>query len=147
MTTLDLCACKRGFFTLRDCGKPATTSCQLCTRRVCDEHLAPRVDGGCVCKEARFDLDGFGRLYVPDVLNFCVRVYDNAGNVIATLGHYGNSDSAGAGSAIPDPAIPLGWPMTVGVNRAGRLYVGDVLNQRIVRVDLAYAAEAAVTAP
>jgi hypothetical protein len=44
MTTLDLCACKRGFFTLRDCGKPATTSCQLCSRRVCDEHLAPRVD-------------------------------------------------------------------------------------------------------
>jgi hypothetical protein len=44
MTTLDMCACKRGFFTLRDCGNPATTSCQLCTRRVCDEHLAPRVD-------------------------------------------------------------------------------------------------------
>jgi hypothetical protein len=44
VTTLDVCACKRGFFTLRDCGNPATTSCQLCTRRVCDEHLAPRVD-------------------------------------------------------------------------------------------------------
>jgi len=44
MTTLDMCACKRGFFTLRDCGNPATTSCQLCTRRVCDQHLAPRVD-------------------------------------------------------------------------------------------------------
>src|SRR3954454_8764666 len=44
MTTLDVCACKRGFFTLRDCGNPATTSCQLCTRRVCDENLALRVD-------------------------------------------------------------------------------------------------------
>ena len=41
---LDMCSCKRGFFTLRDCGNPATTSCELCTRRVCDEHLAPRVD-------------------------------------------------------------------------------------------------------
>ena len=34
-------------------------------------------------------------------------------------------------------AIPLGWPMTVGVNKNDRVYVGDVLNQRIVRVDLA----------
>jgi hypothetical protein len=50
MTTLDPCACKRGFFTLRDCGNPATTSCELCTRRVCDEHLAPRV-GARVCVE------------------------------------------------------------------------------------------------
>jgi hypothetical protein len=40
----DRCACKRGFFTLRDCDSDATTSCSLCTRRVCDEHLAPRVD-------------------------------------------------------------------------------------------------------
>jgi hypothetical protein len=50
MTTLDLCACKRGFFTLRDCGNPASTSCELCTRRFCDEHMAPRV-GARVCVE------------------------------------------------------------------------------------------------
>jgi hypothetical protein len=41
---LDQCACKRGFFTLRDCGTAATTTCSLCSRRVCDEHLAPRID-------------------------------------------------------------------------------------------------------
>ncbi len=41
---LDMCACKRGFFTLRDCGNEATHTCSLCSRRVCDEHLAPRVD-------------------------------------------------------------------------------------------------------
>src|SRR3954463_9730876 len=44
MTTLDVCACKRGFFPPRGCGHPAPPSCQLCTRRVCDDHLAPRVD-------------------------------------------------------------------------------------------------------
>jgi hypothetical protein len=104
--------------------------------------LSPRADGGCVCKEARFDLDEFGRLYVPDVLEFCIRVYDNAGNLLRTFGHYGNSDSAGAGSPLGEPPIPLGWPMSCSVNRAGRLYVADVLNQRIVRVDLAFAAEA-----
>jgi hypothetical protein len=41
---LDRCACKRGFFTLRDCENAATTTCSLCSRRVCDEHLAPRID-------------------------------------------------------------------------------------------------------
>lgn len=51
MTTgLDRCACKRGFFTLRDCDRPATTTCDLCSRRVCDEHLAPRVQAR-VCVE------------------------------------------------------------------------------------------------
>jgi hypothetical protein len=47
---LDQCACKRGFFTLRDCGNPATTTCQICSRRVCDQHLAPRIDAK-VCVE------------------------------------------------------------------------------------------------
>jgi hypothetical protein len=104
-------------------------------------HLAPRTSGGCVCKEARFDLDEYGRLYVPNVHDFCIRIYDNASNLICTVGHYGNADSAGRGSQVPSPEVPLGWPMTCGVNRAGRLYVGDVLNQRIARLDLGYAAE------
>ncbi len=47
---IDLCACKRGFFTLRDCSNEATNTCSLCSRRVCDEHLAPRVDAK-VCVE------------------------------------------------------------------------------------------------
>ena len=104
-------------------------------------HLAPRTSGGCVCKEARFDLDDFGRLYVPDVLDFCIRIYDNAGNLIGRCGYYGNADSAGKGSPLPEPPIAFGWPMTCGVNKAGRLYVGDILNQRIVGVDLGGAVE------
>jgi hypothetical protein len=47
---LDTCACKRGFFTLRDCSNPASTSCSICTRRICNDHLAPRVDSQ-VCVE------------------------------------------------------------------------------------------------
>lgn len=105
-------------------------------------YLAPRAYSGCVCKEARFDLDAFGRLYVPDVVDFCIRVYDNAGNRILKLGHYSNVDTAGPDSLVPAPAIGLGWPLSCGVNRAGRLYIADVLNQRIVRVDLGFAAEA-----
>ena len=104
--------------------------------------LSPRADRGCVCKEARFDLDPFGRLYVPDALQFCIRVYDNAGNLIARFGHYGNADSAGPDSLLPQPPIPLGWPMSCSIDRAGHLYVADVLNQRIVRIDLRSDAEA-----
>ncbi|MEX0703491.1 MAG: hypothetical protein WD069_15455 [Planctomycetales bacterium] len=108
-------------------------------------HLAPRQEGGgCVCKEARFDIDEFGRVYVPNTLDFSIRVYDNAGNLVTRFGHYGNADSAGPESAVPQPAIPLGWPMTVGVNRAGRVYVGDVANNRIVRIDPHYALERTV---
>lgn len=58
---LDQCACKRGFFTLRDCGQGATTTCSVCSRRVCGEHLAPRVDVA-VCAEcaARQDEEAAG---------------------------------------------------------------------------------------
>jgi hypothetical protein len=110
-------------------------------------NLAPMPYGGCVCKEARFDLDGFGRLYVPNVLDFSVTVVDNAGNQIVRFGHYGNADSRGAESAVPQPAVPLGWPMTVGVNRQGRVYIGDVLNQRLIRVDLSHSAEETCAVP
>jgi len=110
-------------------------------------YLAPMAYRGCVCKEARFDLDGFGRLYIPNVLDFCVRVADNVGNEIVTFGHYGNPDSRGAGSALPEPSIPVGWPLTCGANRKGRLYIGDVLNQRIVRVDLVPTVEASCAVP
>jgi hypothetical protein len=59
---LDPCACKRGFFTLRDCSNTATTTCSLCSRRVCDEHLAPRIDTKvCVECAARQEEEGTAR--------------------------------------------------------------------------------------
>ena len=105
-------------------------------------HLAPRQDpSGCVCKEARFDVDDFGRIYVPNIIDFCVRVYDNAGNLIHRFGRYGNADSTGSDGKETASVIPLGWPMTCGVNRHGRVYIADVLNHRIVRADLCYDTE------
>jgi len=106
--------------------------------------MSSRQDRGCVCKEARFDIDQFGRLYVPDVLQFCIHVYDNGGNWITDIGHYGNCDATGDGSG---PPIPFGWPMSCSINNAGRLYVADVLNHRVVRVDPLYAAEAECDVP
>jgi DNA-binding beta-propeller fold protein YncE len=99
----------------------------------------------CTCKEARFDLDLYGRLYIPNVLTYRITVVDNAGNVIKKIGHYGNADSMGPGekSLVKKPAIPLGFPMSVGaVPDSNHIYVGDPLNNRIVRIDTSWAAEA-----
>jgi hypothetical protein len=52
---LDLCACKRGFFTLRNCANGAVASCALCSRRVCADHLAP--ENVCVECAAKRDED------------------------------------------------------------------------------------------
>ncbi|MBM4032382.1 MAG: hypothetical protein FJ291_11410 [Planctomycetes bacterium] len=100
-----------------------------------------RCDGACACTKPRFDLDPFGRLYIPNAINFTVSVRDNIGNEIARFGHYGNFDAQGPKSAEPKPEIPLGWPVAVGAT--GRfIYVGDCLNHRVVRVDKSFAAEA-----
>ncbi len=105
--------------------------------------LAPQVELGCVCKEARFDLDGWGRLYIPNALDYYVAVVDNAGNEILRFGHYANLDSAGPKSLVPEPAIPLGWPIAVSAGQVekGRLYVADGMNRRVVQVKLSYALE------
>jgi DNA-binding beta-propeller fold protein YncE len=105
--------------------------------------LAPQVGGGCVCKEARFEIDGWGRIYIPNALEYCVKIVDNAGNEIARFGYYGNSDSRGAKSAVPDPEIALGWPIMVSTGQLakGRLYVADALNHRAVRLEVACRAE------
>jgi hypothetical protein len=35
---ISTCVVKRGFFVLRDCGKPAMNACSFCSRAVCQEH-------------------------------------------------------------------------------------------------------------
>ncbi len=105
-----------------------------------------RCDGACACTKPRFDVDAFGRLYIPNAISFSVSVRDNAGNEIARFGHYGNLDCQGPKSNEPKPEIPFGWPVAVGAS--GRfIYVGDCLNHRVVRVDKVFAAEASCPLP
>jgi hypothetical protein len=96
---------------------------------------------GCVCQTPRFDVDEFGRLYVPNALTCSVTVLDNAGNEILRFGGYGNHDSQGPGSAVPAPAIPLGYPVAAQVSWK-HIYVADSANRRVVRVDPRYTVEA-----
>ncbi|MCX7804344.1 MAG: hypothetical protein N3A38_04045 [Planctomycetota bacterium] len=106
--------------------------------------LAPQPGrGGCVCKEARFDVDGWGRLYIPNALEYCVRIVDNAGNEIAKFGYYGNPDSRGPDSAMPEPDIAFGWPMAVSAGHIhkGRIFVADTLNHRVARLEVRHERE------
>jgi DNA-binding beta-propeller fold protein YncE len=96
--------------------------------------------GSCACTKPRFDVDGFGRLYIPNAITFKVSVRDNAGNEILKFGQYGNFDCQGPESSEPKPAIPLGWPVTAGASDRF-IYVGDCLNHRVVRVDKTWALE------
>jgi hypothetical protein len=97
--------------------------------------------GACACTKPRFDVDRFGRLFIPNGVTFSVSVRDNAGNEIVRFGHYGNFDAQGPESPEPKPDIPLGWPTCVGASDRF-IYVGDTLNHRVVRVDKTWAAEA-----
>lgn len=105
----------------------------------------------CVCRVPRFDVDRYGRLVMPSAFAANVLLYDNSGNLISTIGAYGNFDSQYVNPAldtsksnkpaVTSPEIPLAWPSGVGVSE-NYLYVNDTYNRRVVRVDKAFAAEA-----
>jgi hypothetical protein len=106
--------------------------------------VAPFSGGGfgggssaCVCRVPRFDVDRFGRLVYTNAVTNSVALVDNAGNPILDFGSYGNLDAQGG-------AIPLAWPTGAGFGK-DHLYVNDVYNRRVVRVNRTYALEA--TAP
>jgi hypothetical protein len=98
---------------------------------------------GCICTAfgTAFDVDGWGRLWVPDAPGFCVAAVDPAGNVITRFGAYGNRDATGAGGAVPAPPIPLWHPFDAAA-LDGDVFVRDRLALRLVQVRLTYAAEA-----
>jgi len=89
----------------------------------------------CICRGGRFDLDEFGRVYVPDNRRHRVTILDGAGNVVGRFGCYGNQDSAGPEIGLADP-----WWIAAA---ADRVYVGDGYARRIVKVRLASSVEAA----
>ena len=95
----------------------------------------------CNCQTARFDLDAHERLYVPDIFRFGVAVLDRSGNLITRFGQYGNQDDEGDGSY-----IPLGWPHAVAAS-SDAVFVADMVNHRVVRVNLEATLEASCELP
>jgi hypothetical protein len=102
---------------------------------------------GCVCRVARFDVDRYGRVSMPSAFGPTTMFYDNAGNLIAEIGRYGNFDSQYVAAESTDkkpivavPAIPVAWPSGTGFSE-NHLYINDTTNRRAVRVDWTHAAE------
>jgi DNA-binding beta-propeller fold protein YncE len=92
-----------------------------------------RGDDGCGCLQSNLDADLYGRVYAPSAFYSSVEMVDPAGNRIARIGAYGNADSAGPGSRVPEPEIPFAWPTACDYAEAdGRLYVSDSVNRRVV---------------
>jgi hypothetical protein len=93
--------------------------------------------GPCWCRNPRFDLDPYGRLYIPNGITSKVRVIDNEENQIAEFGEYGNMDSRGIGSPVPGPAFPLAMPIAVAASE-DFIYVNDIINCRLMQVKMNY---------
>ncbi len=100
----------------------------------------------CMCEGAGFDVDGWGRVFYPNLGQYRVEMIDNNNNFIGTFGHYGNEDSIGNGKAIDTayqhesservhPDIPLAWPTYVACSDE-HAYVNDTLSRRVVAVRL-----------
>ncbi len=96
--------------------------------------------GFCMCEGVGFDVDGFGRVFYPNLGQFRIEVVDTANNWIGAFGKYGNQDSDGKDAKAKKPAIPFAWPTYVAVSDT-HAYVNDTLSNRVVRVKLGHAAE------
>jgi len=92
-------------------------------------------DDGCECLQSQLDADPYGRVYAPSAFYSSVEMVDAAGNRLARIGAYGNADSAGLGSKVPQPEIAFAWPTECDYAEAdGRLYVSDSVNRRVLVV-------------
>jgi sugar lactone lactonase YvrE len=104
----------------------------------------------CLCANARFDTDFFGRSFAPKAYAFTAGVVDTNGNRICEIGRYGNADS-GRGPNSPvkigGPEIALAHCSYLGVHSDRWLYLVDDGNWRIVRVKLGYHAEEKLAVP
>lgn len=100
--------------------------------------------GNCVCQSPRFEVDPYGRLFVPDAMSCRVSISDNEGNEITNFGEYGNIDSRGGKGkvcatqkTVSGTGVPLSFPLGVTTSE-DYVYITDLGNCRIVRVQMTF---------
>jgi uncharacterized protein (TIGR03437 family) len=74
-------------------------------------------------------LDGAGNLYITDAGNSVVRKVDTSGIITTIAGIAGRFSESGDGG--PALSAQLSGPTGIAVDAAGRIYVGDVGNNRV----------------
>ncbi len=82
--------------------------------------------------EVRFDANGF--LYIVERLNHVVRRVDCRTGLIATVAGTGQEGFSGDGG--PATSAQFKQPHSIALDREGNLYICDIANQRIRKVDM-----------
>jgi uncharacterized protein (TIGR03437 family) len=82
-------------------------------------------------KPSGLALDSSGNLYIADQANHRIRRVSNG--IITTIAGTGQPDFSGDNG--PAEAAALNTPMDVKVDSRGNIYIADMLNQRVRRVD------------
>jgi sugar lactone lactonase YvrE len=82
--------------------------------------------------EIRFD--AAGNIFWVERLSHTVRKLDSRTGIITTVA--GNGTAGFSGDGGPSTKAQLNEPHSIGLDRAGNLYICDVRNQRIRKVDL-----------
>jgi DNA-binding beta-propeller fold protein YncE len=123
----------------------------------------------CHCTASEFDVDDFGRVFHPNQGLYRVEILDTNGNLITTVGGYGNQDCCGPDSYVLDPAgkffrprkaddpkdlvspfvepeLAFSWFTGMAVTDR-HLYVADGVNRRVLRGKLEYAASETIALP
>ena len=97
----------------------------------------------CTCPCSRFDVDIYGRSFVPRAWRFSAAVLDTNGNLITEVGTYGNADS-GRGPDSPvrvNGGVALAHCSYLCTVTDQWLYLHDSGNNRVVQGRLGYARE------
>ncbi len=82
--------------------------------------------------EIRFDQDG--NMFVVEMMNHIVRRIDAADNTITTIAGTGQAGYSGDGG--PANQAQLNRPHSIALDGSGNLYIADIANHRIRRVNL-----------
>jgi len=96
------------------------------------------VPGHCTCWDSIYvTLDEVGRIFATDRDRFNVKVLDKAGNLVARIGGWGNTDSHASAPASSEPAVGFSAPQSP-VAGNGALYVADTHLFRVAKIRLEY---------
>ena len=85
--------------------------------------------GACQCRSSRFDVDPYGRLFIPSGVTQNISVVDNNDNPILNFGRYGNWDEQGNGSD-----VPFACPLAVAASE-DYIYVNQGNGERELRLE------------
>jgi hypothetical protein len=98
----------------------------------------------CICYGTNLAVDPHGRVFAPDRIACRVAVLDAAGNLVRYIGSYGNMDSRGKDSPVPDPEIAFATLRMVTAATSRQVRVADNGNNWVSVISLDYEKEAKV---